>query len=132
MSTVNAIRTALATRIATVSGLTAHAHWPGSLNPPCAIVARRETRLKPAFDVTLDLTLAVKVFVAFAEVSTAQTGLDDYLDATGSTSIIAAIDADPTLSGAVAWVRVVNVEEEQIVNYAGTDYLSADLILEVG
>lgn len=133
MNTINAVRAALATRIATVgASFTAYPHWPGKVEPPCAVVARRETRLQPTFDIPCELTLAVKVFVAFAEVSTAQTTLDDYLDATGSSSIVVAIYADPTLAGTVSWLRIVNVEEEQIVSYGGTDYLSADLIVEVG
>lgn len=130
---LNAVREALATAIETgITGLRCYPRWPGSINPPCAIVVRRETQYDPAFDVDADTTLAVRVLLGFVNTQGGQEDLDDYLAPTGAKSIPAVINADPTLGGLVAWARPSVAEAELLGTFGGIDYLYSDIVVEVG
>jgi hypothetical protein len=72
------------------------------------------------------------VFVSFANTDVATEELDKYLSPTGDYSIAAAIDADPTLGGVVDYAHVESAEGEKVTNYAGTDYLSVEFVIEIG
>jgi hypothetical protein len=79
-----------------------------------------------------DTTFAVTVLVSWADQVTAQETLDEYLASTGAKSIKAAIDADPTLDDIVDFAHATIVEDERIAQFNGTDYLAADIVVEVG
>lgn len=133
MATLAEIRAALADQIAAgVPGLRAHAGWPGGIVPPCAVVARRETQFDVDFDGDDDHTLTVRVLVSLGDDRSAQDALDQYLSPDGERSLAAAVHADPTLGGLVAWCRVVSAERDQIATHGAVEYLTGDLVLEVG
>jgi hypothetical protein len=132
VATVSQIRTALAAQLAEqVDGLRAYATLPGQISPPAAVVRRRLTVYGTSFGGpgfgTDDLTLSIAVFVGQEQWEV----LDGLLAPAGSTSIRAAVDADPTLGGLVDGAQVVRAEEEQLVEYAGVQYLSAALVVDV-
>lgn len=132
MATVAQIRAGLKTRLDTISDLENNATPPGQINPPATVITRGETRYDVTFDGDDDHTMAVRVFVQFADNATAQQQLDSYLDAAGATSIPAAIHGDTTLGGIVDYVRCVSATENGLVPYAGIDYLSGTVLVEVG
>jgi hypothetical protein len=129
---LTAIREAAARALKSIPGLTPHARYPGTLNSPAAVVIRRQTASDTAFDLPADHTLAVRLFVAFGNLPGAQDLLDDYCAPEGERSIRGAIDADPTLGGLVDWCRISVAEDERVTTYGGLDYLTVDLVLEVG
>jgi hypothetical protein len=133
VASVQDIREGISARLDTIAGLRAHALMPAVINSPAAVVSRRST----AFDSTMggesdDLTFAVTVFIEWTDERTAQLKLDSYLGASGATSIKASVEADPTLGGVVDYTRVATVERDRIVEWAGSKYLAADLVIEVG
>lgn len=127
-----AIREAVAAALSGIDKLNAYPRYPGVINSPTAVVVRRETRYDTAFDVDADSTLAIRLFLSFANLEGSQELLDDYCSPTGTRSIRARIDVDPTLGGLVDWCRVATAEDERVTPYAGIDYLTVDLVLEVG
>lgn len=129
---VRAAREALKTTIDTITGLSAHSRFPGIVNPPAAVVYRRETRYDPTFDVGADISLGVRLYMSISNPTGAQDNLDAYLAPTGARSLKAAIEGNPTLSGTVDWLKVSTAEAEGVVEFNGVNYISADLIVEVG
>lgn len=129
---LDAIRVAVARALKQVPGLTPHARYPGVINSPAAVVVRRETLYDTAFDIAATHTLAVRLFVSFSNLPGSQELLDDYCAPSGDRSIRAAIDSDPTLCGLVDYCRIASAEDERVTPYAGLDYLTVDLVLEVG
>lgn len=129
MATLSQIRDALAAQLAArIPGLRTSSTWPGQINPPGAVVTRRVTTYGTAMASGADdYLLAVAVYVEQGQQDT----LDGYLAAAGPTSIRAAVDADPTLGGLVDSAAVVRAERDQLVEYAGVQYLSAELVVEV-
>jgi len=99
-STVANIRGGLATQLK-VGSLYTHSTWPGIPTKPCVIVQRCE----PEFDQTLGPSTVVRYSVELAVLCLAtalidaQVELDTYLSPTGTASLHAAIQADPTLGG---------------------------------
>jgi hypothetical protein len=135
VATIAAIRAALKTRLETIVGLRVLDYRPGSINSPQAIVARQSTTYGVSFDGADDHTMAITVYVQFGTDRAAEDNLDAYLNATGASSIVAAIQADPTLGGVVDFTRISNVVDNGLVNYpTGTDtvYLAATFTVEVG
>ena len=132
MATFEQIREGLATRLETIAGLNVYRKAPGNITVPAAIVRRRETRYDVTLDGADDTTFGITVFVSFANVEVGHEALDGYLDPAGSSSVVAAIHAEPTLGGVVDFARVASAEGERITNYAGVDYLSVEFVVEVG
>jgi hypothetical protein len=131
VATVAAIRAGLKARVET-TGLRTLDYRPGSISPPTAIVARRETRYDVSFDGADDSTFVVTVFVSSDDPRAAQDNIDAYLNPAGSTSIAAAIHGDPTLGSVVDYSRVVAATDDGLVEYGGVQYQAATFLIEVG
>lgn len=130
MTDITAIRNAIATKLATISGVNVYARLPGTVVAPALVVRRRST----TYDTTMagdsdDNQFGIMVFVQFGEDDSAQQNLDSYI-ATGV--IKHALEADPTLGGVVAFSAITTVGEDQLMMYAGVQYLTAELVLQVG
>jgi hypothetical protein len=132
VATTADIRDGLADRLETISGLRVYRYYPGQINTPAAVVSRRQTRYDQTIDGAEDYTFAVTLFVQKGEDVTAQKALDLYLDPAGTSSVVAAIHGDPTLGGVVDFSRVVSAERDGLVEYAGVEYVSCELLVEVG
>lgn len=134
MATVSQIRTALATRLATIPGLTTYATIPATPQAPCVLIRPDQQE----YDLTLanaadtaryELTLlAVPVGSPF---DIAQDIVDAYLPRTGTYSIKAAIEGDKTLGGVVDAVRVTGWREYGSISYGGTEYFGVRFAVEV-
>ena len=132
MASNEAIREGIAARLETIPDLQVYPRPPGSIVVPAAVVRRRSTTFDVSFDGLVDTGWGVTVFVSFANTDVATEELDAYLSQAGGSSIKAAIDSDPTLGGVVDYARVATAEGDRVLNYAGTDYLSVEFVIEIG
>lgn len=132
MTTISQIRDGLAARLATIPGLRVHDTVPGQINPPAAVVRRRQTRYDITLDGADDYTMVVTVFVQASNDRTAQDAIDAYIDASGASSVVAAIHVDPTLGGVVDFARVVSAEEDGLTEFAQIEYLAVTFVVEIG
>lgn len=135
MARVSLIREGLAARMATISGLNAYARAKGELRLPAAVVVP-EPGAAIAYNATMgrgsdDHTFRIYLLVEQNVEDLDQRALDDYLDGSGSKSIIAAIDGDGSLGGAAHFTRVVGVADYGEITWAGVQYLGAEILVEV-
>ena len=122
------VRTNLKTALQSISGLRVLDTLPDSANIPTQGALAVVGMLDMNYDFTLNrgfdsATVSVMVIVGRMSESAAQTRLDGYLQSTGATSIKTAIEADPTLGGAVQTLRVTSAFSGTIT-VANIDYLS--------
>lgn len=132
MATLSAVRDALQTRLATISGLRVHDTIPDAVSPPAAII----TPADGTYDVTqggtaVDYTFRVTLIASRTGVRTGQDQLDAYLSPSGSSSVAAAIDGDSDLGSVVDSTRVVRFENYGTIEVGGVTYLAVDVIVEV-
>lgn len=118
------VRNELKKRLATISGLKTYDYIPDSINVPAGVVGQLDMN----FDTTLNRGLdsascTVLLIVGRMSEQAAQAKLDGYLSGTGSTSIKAAVEGDPTLGGSVKTVRVASASAGSLT-IAGNDYLA--------
>lgn len=132
MSTIDAMRSGMATRLATISGLRVASELPDNPNPPIAIVNLRNINYDQAFGKGLAVyTFVVTVIVGRAAERVAQQKLNDYLDNTGNQSIKTAIESDKTLGGAAFDTRVVSLDNIGNVQLSDATYLAAEFTVNV-
>ena len=131
---VTTIRAAIATRLATITGLAAYTHVPTNPAVPCAIVRPTET--------DYDLTIAnggdiqrYEILLLATSAGTpwdvAQALVDTYLSRTGSTSIKAAIEGDGTLGGAAYATRVREWRDYGTLSFGTVEYFGVRFTVEV-
>lgn len=135
MASTSAIRAGLKTRLATITGLHAYAYAEGELRLPAAVVTP-EPGAAIRFNGTMgrgsdDLTFRITLLVAKTVADLDQRALDDYLDGSGSKSVLAAIDAGTTLGGVAHYCNVVGVDDYGEITWAGVQYLGAVFLVEV-
>lgn len=112
MADVGAIRDAIKTRLATISGLRPHDVWPDTLSPPAAMVVPLSQTNRLTFSGNykhhvFEVTTAVQI----GTLRTAQDALDAYWSDTGGSSIEAAIRGDETLGGSVLGIPSIEGTE---------------------
>lgn len=121
---------ALAASLDGITGLRVYPHVPGALSPPAAIVQLPRT-------IDFDLTFArgadtylfpVMVLVGAADDRAAHINLARFLDASGPSSIKAALDGDLGGKGDVEVKRATGVGSYSV---GGIDYAGATLEVEV-
>lgn len=130
MSTVSQIRTGLVTALSTISGLNTYSAEPGQITPPAAIVITPSIEYHRSFNSTSALksyTFRIYVLVAQGLLDEAAHTLDTFADPGSSTSVRAAIEADPTLGGVadsliVESFRPLNSEEVASLQYWGGEF----------
>lgn len=98
--TLTAVRQAITTRLATISGLNTFAEAPAAIMPPAAAVAPPAGGVFVAYDDTFEgaatLSLVITLWVAKVDEPSAQQALDAYIASTGASSIKAAVDSGAT------------------------------------
>jgi hypothetical protein len=110
--TIRQILTAIETRLQTIEGLRVANYAPGQINPPQALVLAPPI---PAYLLGLGdrrpvLEPTITVLVSAAVDRVGQLALADYADPDSTTSIPAAIAADPSLGKVVGQCQVVSFE----------------------
>jgi hypothetical protein len=128
---ISLIRQALATNLATISGLRTAAEVPDLPNPPIAIVGLRSVSYDNAFNKGMTTyNFAVTVIVGRAAEREAQRRLDTYIS-TGASSVKSAVESDSTLGGNAYDCRVVSMDSVGSLNISDTTYLAADFTVTV-
>jgi len=100
MATLADIRAGLATRLGTIRGVKASAYMLANVTPP-AVWVRPDTvdYHRSSQGGMVEWTFAVQAVVGTAGDRAAQETLDELIAPSGSRSVRAAIEADPTLGG---------------------------------
>jgi hypothetical protein len=136
MADYTAIRDGLATRLDTVSTfLTVHATVPNRIVAPAAVVVPgRPVATYHDSMVGSGGSLTVFNFEIVCAVQSmteefAQDALDDLIS--GTSSVPAAIEADPTLGGAATTCQVRQAVDYGVVTFADTEFIGARFLVEV-
>lgn len=132
MASITNIRSGLATRLATISGLRTASTMPDNPNPPIAIVIPDNINFDNAFQRGMDtLTFRIFVVVGRADERTAQNSIDAYCATSGTSSIKAAIEGDKTLGGSAYNCRVTDMRNYGSVIIGEVTYLSCEFVVAV-
>jgi hypothetical protein len=132
MSTIDDMRTGLATNLARISGLRTAGELPDNPSPPIAVVNLRSIQYDQAFGKGLAVyNFVVTVIVGRAAERIAQRKLNDYCDNTGSQSVKTAIEFDKTLGGSAFDVRVVSLDNIGNIQLNEATYLAAEFNVNV-
>lgn len=103
---------------------------PDSITPPAVIVAMADGTYDEDMDGGQTVNWAVLIVTGRTNVKTAQTTLRNYAATSGSKSIKAAIELDPTLAGTVGSAVVKGWEEPQELEIANIKYIALPFIVE--
>lgn len=132
MTPISALRDGLKTRLSTISGLRAYDTIPGDIRPPAAVVRVESINYSSSMGgLTHEVTFNVLLLVSTVLNSTSQDTLDGYLNPSGSTSVLAAIDAGFDLGGICDGTQLKTCRNYGQIEYAGTPYIGAELVIEV-
>jgi hypothetical protein len=135
---VSAVRTALASQIATVTGMRTLPEAKDQISPPVAIVLPGTPFVQ--YGLTLDgaFTVNLRVLLVISDAGPnekVQRALDAYLGSGAgvtASSIQNAIRTDPTLGGVVHFAEVMTVSGYNRIEYAGIDYFGARVEVQIG
>jgi len=132
MATMSELRSGLATRLATITGLRASATLPDNPVPPQAVIFPERIQYDAAFGRGADeYTFSVLVIVGRVADRAAQLNLDAYCNPSGSTSVKAAIEADSTLGGKAMDCRVTQMQNQGSLTIGDITYLTATFSVTV-
>jgi hypothetical protein len=133
MADVSALRTGLATNLATIAGLRTAATVPDQINPPIAVVMPTSITYDLAFarNGGDDYEFSVMVIVGRVDERMAQNKLDKFCSGTGAQSIKAAIESNSTLGGQAFDCRVTSLRSYNQVSVADVTYLAAEFVVQV-
>lgn len=130
MSSMDALRDGIATRLATVNGLRVSATYLDAPRPPVAMVLPERI----AYDLdgsrgADQFFFTVSLLVGRADDRAAQRNIDDYV--VGTNSVKKAIEADRTLGGAADTCRVTEMRNYGQVSVGDVVYLGVEFEVEV-
>ena len=132
MASITAIRSGLATNLATITGLRSGPTIPDNVNPPYAIIAPSSVDYHRAFNNALSTyNFTITLVVGRVSERTAQNNLDAYCSPTGSSSIRVAIESDKTLGGIVFDTIVTGMRNYGSVTIGENTYLAAEFDIAV-
>lgn len=130
--TISNIRSALATNLATISGLRTASEIPDNPSPPLAVVQITNVSYDGAFQQGMTTyNFLVSVIVGRVAEREAQRRLDAYSSTTGASSIKNAIESDRTLGGNAYDVRVTEMTNVGAVLLGEATYIAADFAVTV-
>lgn len=132
MASVSQIRDGLRDRLKTISGLQTHSYVPSEITPPAAVVIPDTV----GYDSTMargsdDFVFVVQLVVSKVVDRVSQDRLDAYLAGSGSSSVKAAIEGEPTLGGVAHFARVAQARSYGTVQFGAITYLGAELVVQV-
>jgi len=132
MTDVSALRTAIATNLATVSGLRTSPDLPDNPNPPIAVVGLDSINYDEAFNQGLTIfNFTIMVIVGRQSDRTAQRSLNSYVSQNGERSIKVAVESDRSLGGNAYDVRVESMNSIGTLQLNDTEYMVAEFTATV-
>lgn len=123
MTTLDDIRSVVASALESCPGLSTYETVPGQVNTPAAVVAPDDIEYETDFDGGATYRLPVQFLVSIADWGTAQRKLDSYIAHDGS-AVEAIHDQETNY-------RVAGLEAYGLTEFAGIEYLGARLLVEV-
>lgn len=132
MGSITEIRTALATNLATVTGLRTAAELPDNPSPPIAIVNLDSVEYHTAFKNGLTTyQFTISVIVGRSAEREMQRKLDAYITPTGSQSVKAGVESNRSLSGACQDLVCSGVNSIGSITINDQTYLAAEFQVTV-
>lgn len=125
------IRNGIKAALAVIDGLSCYAIEPAKPHYPAAWTFPMRVDYHASFDGDLVYTMAVNVGVAASEIGHAQTNLDPYLAPSGVKSIVAALEAAPTLGGVADAVKVLGLTWYGVREIGGASAVVATFEVQV-
>jgi hypothetical protein len=127
MASITDLRTGLATRLATISGLRTTTETPDTITPPIAIINVSNVMFDKTFARGLDeYNFLITVIVGRVGERSAQRLLDGYVSSTGLSSVKLAIELDKTLGGKCDSLRVTDMRNYGSIVVGEITYLAAE------
>lgn len=130
-ATLGQVRLALQAALERINGLTAHATWPGQINPPVALIRPTGIEYSQSFDSLSTFSMEVVLAVRNADLQSGQDDLDLYCDPDGPSSVQAVIEGDQTLGGISEMVNVLRMHDYGVLDISGTSYMGAIFDVEI-
>jgi hypothetical protein len=132
MTALTDLRTGLATRLATISGLRSSAYIPDNPTPPVAVVMPGRIQYDTAFGRGSDeYQFTIMLIVGRVADRASQTNLDAYCASSGSTSVKAAVEGDRTLGGKALDCRVTEMTNQGSLAIGDVTYHTAEFSVTV-
>jgi len=132
MTALTDLRTGLANRLATISGLRSSAYIPDNPQPPVAVVMPGRIQYDTAFGRGSDeYQFTIMLIVGRVADRASQTNLDAYCASSGSTSVKAAIEGDRTLGGTALDCRVTEMTNQGSLAIGDVTYHTAEFSVTV-
>lgn len=137
-ATITEVREAAAAVLGAIVGIdgktvTGYPYPPATVEAPAAIVAVGEGAFLTyrSSQTSRDLELVIAVLVQRGDLESMERQLDAFLSDSGTQSVYAAFDADPTLDGLIDSIAVVSASNYGTVVYNGVEYQGFELGVEV-
>lgn len=127
---LSAIRDALEGVFAGIPGLRVYAFVPGSVDPPCVVLAPVSRAPMTYGHAAYRHQWRARVLVGLADQRAATDALEAFLP-TGALDVAALVAADPTLGGVVDSAQVTEAGEFGFYAFGGVDYLGFDLAVDI-
>jgi hypothetical protein len=132
MTALTDLRTGLATRLATISGLRSSAYIPDNPQPPVAVVMPGRIQYDTAFGRGSDeYSFTIMLIVGRVADRASQTTLDGYCESSGSRSVKAAIEGDRSLGGKALDCRVTEMTNQGSLAIGDVTYHTAEFNVSV-
>lgn len=132
MSTITELRRGLSDALSAIPGLRVSSTVPTDPKPPIAIVMPPQVRYDLALGRGLhEYTFTVLVLVGGQDQRTMEERLTAYCDATGTSSVAAAVYADRTLGGVANDSRVTDMRSISPMPIAENSYLAGEFVVTV-
>ena len=136
MTTISAVRAGLVARLNNVGGLRAYPTMPDQINAPAAVVVVKSGQYSLTMGSPGNLAYVFEVILYIAPVqqgsNRGQEKVDPYLDVSGSSSIVATVEADITLGGTCDYATVTGFDRyDALRDWAGQVFWGAVLTVVV-
>jgi hypothetical protein len=132
MTALTDLRTGLANRLATISGLRSSSYIPDNPQPPVAIVMPGRITYDTAFGRGSDeYEFTITLVVGRVADRASQTNLDAYCASSGSASVKAAIEGDRSLGGTALDCRVTEMTNQGSLAIGDVTYHTAEFSVTV-
>jgi hypothetical protein len=132
MTALTDLRTGLANRLATITGLRSSAYIPDNPQPPVAVVMPGRITYDQAFGRGSDeYSFTIMLIVGRVADRASQTTLDGYCESSGSRSVKAAIEGDRSLGGKALDCRVTEMTSQGSLAIGDVTYHTAEFSVTV-
>jgi hypothetical protein len=132
MTALTDLRTGLANRLATITGLRSSAYIPDNPQPPVAVVMPGRITYDTAFGRGSDeYQFTIMLIVGRVADRASQTTLDGYCESSGNRSVKAAIEGDRSLGGKALDCRVTEMTNQGSLSIGDVTYHTAEFSVTV-